>query len=564
MMNQCPSLSQKIWNISSDSLITDLPALQDLLLKGRGLTTHETIQRFLEPSLEQLENPWEMQGIPRAVDRIEQAIKNEERIIVFGDFDTDGITATVILVHTLQQLGAHVSYRIPERNTDSHGLKKHLLDELSPRKVGLVITVDCGINDAEEVAHAAQNGIDVIITDHHEPKGGSFPEEAIAVINPKVGSNGNTFPNLSGSAVAWKLAAALADRCTQDATQIHSLLDPLLEIAAIGIIADCVPLRGENRILAKFGIEKLKHTQWNGLLQLLEETGTSLEKITEETIGFVIAPHLNAASRIGDVLLAVQLFLGKEEEHASRIQHLREWNNSRRSLTEDSVLEAKTQVRPDAPFQILYNEDWKPGILGLLAARYSQQLGVPVIACSKRKDGKITASCRAPEPYSMINGLQNVESFLKHFGGHAGAAGFLMEKSQFEALTQALDTHFSETNIGALPLNVDAWISPELVRWELYDFLQFFAPFGMGNPTPILGIQNVVIREIRPMGAQKNHLKLSGNVAGTDFNFVAFFAGHFVDHLHIGDCVDIAFTLGKNEWNGEETLQLRVEDVRKR
>jgi single-stranded-DNA-specific exonuclease len=556
------SFSQKIWKFSSEKTIFALPELQALLLETRGLKDHKDIQCFLDPSLKDLVSPWEMRDMKKAVTRISLAIKQEERIVVFGDFDTDGITATIILVHALKALGAKVSYRIPERNTDSHGLKKHLLDELTLRNVGLVITVDCGINDAPEVKHAAEKGIDIIVTDHHEPNKESFPISAIAVINPRLEGNGKTSPHLSGSAVAWKLAAALLEQNIEEKTHLIEILDPLLEIAAIGIIADCVPLIGENRILAKFGLEKIKNTTWSGLLSLLEETNTSLEKIAEDTVGFVIAPHLNAASRIGDVLIAAQLFLGNTTENASRIGKLQEWNSSRRVLTENAIQEAQEQVRPEAPFQIFYKKSWKPGILGLLAARYSQQLGVPVIACSKRADGKISASCRAPEPYSIIQGLQTVESLLERFGGHAGAAGFLMKEVQFETLTQSLDKHFSSLNIGPHPLVVDTWISPTLLNWELIDFLKFFAPFGNGNPLPILGLQKVKITKIRSMGAQKNHVRLEGEVENESLEFVAFFSGHLLQSVHIGDRVDIAFTLGENEWNGEQALQLRVEDIR--
>lgn len=557
------SLSQKIWQFSSKKIISDLSELQSLLLKSRGLTRHKDIQNFLEPSLKNLISPWKMKDMKKAVERISQSIEKKERIVIFGDFDTDGITATIILVHALRTLGAQVSYRIPERNTDSHGLKTHLLDEIALRKVKLVITVDCGINDTKEIASATEKGIDIIVTDHHEPRKESFPKKAIAVINPKLEENGNTSPNLSGSAVAWKLAAALLEQNIKDKSSLAKALNPLLEIAAIGIIADCVPLVGENRILAKFGLEKIKKTPWEGLLTLLKETNTSLKKIDEDTVGFVIAPHLNAASRLGDVLIATQLFLGDKEGNSSRVIRLRAWNSSRRVLTENAVAEAQKQVRPDAPFQIFYNKSWKPGILGLLAARYSQQLGVPVIACTKRTDEKIAASCRAPAPYSIIHGLESSESLLERFGGHAGAAGFLIQESNIEKLTQSLDKHFSSLNIGPLPQRIDTWISPKLLNWELLDFLKFFAPFGNGNPLPVFGIGNVKITNICSMGAQKNHVRFEGDVEGERLEFVAFFSGHLLRQLRIGDLVDIAFTLGENEWNGEQQLQFRVEDVRK-
>jgi len=557
------SFSQKHWKINQEKSIDALPELQSALLETRQLVTHKTIQEFLEPSLQQLESPWAMDGMKNAIKRIEKAIESQERIVVFGDFDADGITATVILVQTLRELGANVSYRIPDRNTDSHGLKKHLLDDLAKREVKLVITVDCGINDTEEVDHATTLGIDIIITDHHEPDQKSFPVKAIAVINPKVGENGNTSPELSGSAVSWKLSTALIEHLHEDSPKkIAALVEPLMEIAAIGIIADCVALKGENRILAKFGLEKMKTTTWNGLSQLLEHTKTPLQKISEETVGFVIAPHLNAASRVGDVLIAAQLFLGDERDNASRIDQLLTWNKQRRALTEKSVAEAAEQIRPGAPFQIFYKKEWKPGILGLLAARHSQQLGVPVVACSLRKDGKISASCRAPEPYSIVNGLRAAEKNLERFGGHAGAAGFLMKKNMLETLTEDLDLYFSKENIGILPQRVDAWISPELLNWELIEFFKFFAPFGAGNPSPILGLKRVKILKIHSMGAQKNHARFVGELDGQELNFVAFFAGHLLSQVKARNVVDIALTVGENEWNGEQTLQFRVEDMR--
>ncbi len=564
-MTQLRSFSQKLWQISSDSTVTTLPDLQSILLENRGLTDHETIQNFLEPSLENLESPWEMKDMKKAVERIKRAIENDERIIVFGDFDTDGITATVILAQTLKKLGAHVSYRIPDRTADSHGLKTYFLDDLAERNVSLVITVDCGINDSVEVSYAKERGIDVIITDHHESDAKIFPKDAVAVLNPKVGENGETSPELAGAAVAWKLAAAISEEILQNNSEkIASILDPLLELVAIGIIADCVELVGENRIFAKFGLEKIKTTSWKGLLQLLERTETSLDKITEESVGFVIAPHLNAASRIGDVLIAAQLFLGNENENLARIEKLLHWNNIRRELTEKAIAQSAEQIRPKAPFQIFYNKKWKPGILGLLAARHSQQLGVPTVACTLRKDGKISASCRAPEGYSIIDGLRATEKCLEKFGGHAGAAGFFMEQKNFEELKKQLDHHFSQKNIGTIPLKVDAWVSSELLNEELINFLKFFAPFGNGNPAPILGLKNVKISNIRSMGKQKNHARIIGEIEGRELNFIAFFARHFIEQVNVNDHVDIAITIGENEWNGKRTLELRVIDIWKK
>lgn len=563
-MKEQLSFSQKHWEIYTNSVVESLPQLQDILLKKRGLTQHEEIKKFLEPSFADLASPWEMQGMRKAVKRVCEAIAKDERIVVFGDFDTDGITATVILVRTLEQLGAQVSYRIPERNVDSHGLKKHLLDDLVERDVKLVITVDCGINDSVEVTHAKAKGLDIIVTDHHESVPKTFPHDAVAVLNPKLPNNGITYPNLAGVGVAWKLALALLEtELGDDVDRLQEILDPLLEIAAIGTIADCVELLDENRIIVKFGLEKMKQTPWEGLLHLLEQTNVSLEEISEETVGFVIAPHLNAASRLGDVLVASQLFLGKSEDHSLRVSHLQKLNELRRELTEKSVQESGQQIRPGAPFQIFCDPNWKPGILGLLASRHSQQLGVPVIACTIRDDGKISASCRAPEPYSMIAGVNAVSHHLERFGGHDGAAGFLMAAENFEKIREELDKHFLEQNIGALPQRIDAWVDSELLNFDLINFLKYFAPFGAGNPAPIFGLKKVEIRAIYPMGKTGNHARFIGKLNGKELEMVAFFAEHLISEIQEGDVLDIAVTIGENEWMGERKLQLRIEDARR-
>ena len=558
------SFSQKSWNFRSENVVNSLPELQEILLGSRGLTEHADIEKFLSPSLSDLVSPWEMNGMRKAVARIYNSIAKGERIVVFGDFDTDGITATVILVQTLEKLGAQVSYRIPERNVDSHGLKKHLLDDLIERDVKLVITVDCGINDAKEVTHAKEKGLDIIITDHHHPSEKNFPHDAIVVLNPKLPNNGGTFANLAGVGVSWKLCLALLEELAGDNPELlQEILDPLLEITAIGTIADCVDLVDENRIIVKFGLEKMKETPWNGLLTLLDKTNTPLEEISEETVGFVIAPHLNAASRLGNVLTASQLFLGKDGKHNSRVQQLQELNRERRLLTEESVGEAREQIRVGAPCQVFYHEKWKPGILGLLASRHSQHLGVPVIACTRRNDGKISASCRAPEPYSMIGGLDAVTQLLERYGGHAGAAGLLMDIENMNQLREELDKHFLEQNIGALPQRVDAWVEKDLLNFELVNFFKYFAPFGVGNPAPILGLKNVKIKNIRPMGNSGNHARFIGEIDGEEVELVAFFAEHIIEEVKEGDMIDVAVTIGENEWQGERRLQLRVEDARR-
>jgi single-stranded-DNA-specific exonuclease len=565
------SCSQKVWVPRALFLknteipeVKNLEKLQEILLHSRGLDTHEKIEKFLSPSLSDLADPFEMSGMQAAVDRIFAAIEKKERIVVFGDFDADGITSTVILVTALRAIGAEVSYRIPDRNAESHGLKNFFIDELAAKKVSLIVTVDCATNDFREISYAKSLGIDVIVTDHHASEKDKFPHDAVAIVNPVLDPPEKSWHNISGAAVAWKLATALAQtkfsaknsaekNPPAAAEKISELLWPLLEIAAIGVVADCVDLTDENRIIAKFGLEKMRESDWDAIQRLIADA-----EPTEETIGFSIAPRLNAASRIGDVLVALQLFLGNPSGNSIRIQKLETWNDERKKLTEEAVAESRKQIVSDAPCQV-FRGPWKPGVLGLLASRHVEQLAAPVIACTDRDDGKIAASCRAPEGCSMVGALQACGELFEVFGGHDGAAGFLAPGENFKKIKNALISHFSNQKKPELCVRIDAWVDPDILDFSLLDFLSFLAPFGAGNPQPIFGLKKLKIVEISPMGAQKNHLRIATGAG----ELVAFFAGHLLTKLSPGDQIDAAVTISENNWNGERRLQLRVVDVRK-
>jgi len=406
--------------------ISNFAELKEIILKNRGLKTAREIDSFFAPKLSELHDPFLFSQMRIAVDRIFFAIKNKERIMIFGDFDADGITATTILTVGLRELGAEVSYRIPNRNCDSHGLKMSFIDEFKINNVGLIITCDCGTNNFAEITHAKNLGIDTIVTDHHESDLSRFPKDAIACINPKIA--GETYPEreLSGSAIAFKLISACASEVFPTA-EVTVFLEKFLEIAAIGIVADCVDLLGENRTLAKFGLQNLTKTKWSGLKKLLDRADIDSRNISAETIGFTIGPRINAASRIGDVYVASELFCGDEARHFDRIEHLEELNSRRQKLTEDAVNKAKSQVREEAPAQFFYHKDWIPGVLGLLCSRYVSVFDKPVIAMTIREDGLLTASCRASEGYSIIEALNANADLFQQFGGHDGAAGFLAD-----------------------------------------------------------------------------------------------------------------------------------------
>lgn len=533
------SLTGKKWSVSPQ-----LEAFEDF----------KKIRGFF-PETESID-PFEMHDMDIACTRIYQAIEHKERIMVFGDFDADGITATVILVHALQRLGAKVSYRIPDRVKDSHGLKNHLIDEIAENKVDLIVTCDCGINDNISVKHAVSLGIDVIITDHHTPDKNRFPSDAVAVVNPKLSPD---FPDqdLSGSAVALKLIEALIRE-----KKSADFLFPYYEMAAIGTVADCVSLTGENRRIVKTGLSYMKNSAWSGLQFLLESNRVAPENINAQTIGFTIAPRINAASRIGDCFVAVQLFLGKESDHARRVEYLENLNNERKVLTTEGVEMAAVQIQGDKNCQVLFHEHWEPGILGLIASRYCEQLGQPIIA-STLNNGKLSASCRAPQGVCMVSGLKKSADFFLGFGGHAGAAGFVAKPDQLDSIRESLQTHFSKYEMPTPEVEIDAWIDVNLLDKKSADFLETLAPFGEGNPKPIFGMKDFGVSSIETLGSSGQHFKIYGKHCDKSIEILAFFAEGYIDNIRSEDTVDILIEFSQKYWRGQSQFEYKLVDIKK-
>ncbi len=542
--------------------ISDFDHLRKTVFVNRNLEDDDQIDSFLNPKLSDLHDDFLFLEMEKAVARISSAIENKERIIVYGDFDTDGITATTILTMGLRELGAEVSYRIPDRNRDSHGLKKSYIDEFATKNVGLIITCDCGTNDCDEIAHANSLGIDTIITDHHEADLARIAKQAVACINPKV--LGETYPEreLSGSAIAFKLISACATSLLPP-EETKEFLTKFLEIAAIGIVADCVPLQGENRILAKFGLQNLAKTKWPGLKKMLQKADVDPRNITAETVGFAIGPRLNAASRIGDVYVASELFCGDERKHFDRIEHLEDLNFQRQKLTEDAVNQAASQVNKDASFQLFFHENWIPGVLGLLASRYVSTLDQPVICATIREDGLLTASCRSSEGHSMIDALNDNADLFHKFGGHDGAAGFITSCEKLEEIRKHLNSFFFKNSKEKQPLQLEGFLSADFLNIETVDFLKTLEPFGKGNENPTFGIRNAQVLDFILMGKNKNHGRIVLDFEGEEFQLVAFFCNGLSKQLKIGEKYDFLFTISANFWQGQERMQLRFVDMRK-
>ena len=555
------SFTGKLWKFREKKIET-MEKFQESVLADLKLNNTDEIQKFMNPSLGDLRDPFAIKDMDIAVDRAILAIKNEERIMVAGDFDADGITSTVVLVSALQECGAKVSYFIPDRTNDSHGLQKKFMDNFAEKGLKLVITCDCATNDAVEISHGKSLGIDTIVTDHHKMDPARFPKDAVAVVNCQTSEN-ITERSLSGSAVAFKFASALLSTFFEhEQKKISEIIDPLFEIATIGIISDCVKLVGDNRIIAKYGLAKMPQTEWDGLQKLMEKL--KINDVDEQTIGFSIAPHLNAASRLGDVMIAVQLFLGNPAKNGERVAYLTELNKERRVATTNLIDAASQQIEANASCQFFFQENWPQGIMGLAASHFAEKLNVPIVVGTIRQiNGMLSTSCRAPEGYSIIDGLENSAKLLTSFGGHAGAAGFIAEKDDLEKIRENLNKYFAQQEIKQPVINVESFVSPEILNSDLTEFFKFLAPFGAGNPAKILGLEKVKITNIYLMGKDGNHAKFTGKIDNKEVQFVAFFAETFLKSIKISDELDILVSVSENKWKGKTSLQLKLVDARK-
>ncbi len=551
------SLLQKLWHPTPP--IETPSQLEQWLLSQYKKSSF--LDSFFQPRFEDLHSPFLLGDIKPAIARIKTAIQTKERIMIFGDFDADGITSTVLLMEGLSALGAQVSYRIPDRNTDSHGLKNHLINEIASKNVSLIITCDCGVNDVESLLYAQEKNIDVIVTDHHSPNPDITHRPAFSVINPLLPTCPYPESHLSGSAVVFKVLQACIEESNITPSDAYALIHKLLEIATIGLVADCIPLVGEARSIVQLGLQALKRTQWPSIRILFERHNIDPETITSDTIGFVIAPRLNAASRLGNVQTAVQFFLSDERKSKQLLDELEQLNQDRKTLTQLLYDESISQIRPHAHCQFLFEPHWQNGILGLLASKHAQTLNVPVIACCMRHDGFLGGSCRAPDGYSIIEALHTTSEFLESYGGHDGAAGFRMKPEHQTLFIRSLDEYFATRRPKEESLDYP-FLSPDLLHLQTLDTIRRFAPFGSGNPNPVWGITHCLIQKIYTMGEHKNHIRLLTQCKNKEVTFVGFFADSFIPHVEEGMTVDILYTFNDSYWKEKRSLSMHIVDIK--
>lgn len=561
----------KRWKLKDqqDDKVLDLPEYPRLILQLlaiRGTNEPEKIEEFLHPDYEKLHSPFLFRDMEKAVARIARALEEKEKIFIYADYDADALTAAAVVFRSLQKLGTTPACYIPDRFSEGYGISKQGLEKIKAGGGKLVITVDCGTNAVIETEFAESLGLELIITDHHEITG-ELPQ-AFALINPKNEADNYPFLHLTGVGVAFKLAQALFQKLKAQSSKLkiaEGWEKWLLDLVAIGTVADCQSLTGENRILVSFGLKVLGKTRWPGLRALLESSGIG-ERFDTYTVGFVLAPRINAAGRILHAGTAFDLLVADNKTEAGRLaQELNKLNVHRQTITDQILSEASNQAEMilDKKILLVSDNDWPKGVIGLVAGRLLEKYNRPSLVLEKTEE-QATGSARSGNGFDIVAGLAHAREFLTRFGGHRQAAGFSLPAAKIDLFyaklleyAESIDFEPEEPE-----LVIDCELEPQDISWENYEFLEKFAPFGIGNPKPRFLGRNLAVENARIVGADGKHLKLVLIWQNRRLEAIAFNQGFHLNNLPAGRKLDIVFELDANEYNGRKDLQLKVVDLR--
>jgi single-stranded-DNA-specific exonuclease len=532
------------------------------LILDRNLNTAEEVENFIKPDISNLHDPFLFKDMEVAVQRLLAALREGENILIYGDYDVDGITSVSLLYEAIFELGGKVSFYIPNRISEGYGLSRTGIDAAKSRNINLLITVDCGVTAVEEVAYANEIGIDVIVSDHHEATKEIPP--ALAVINPKLKTSNYPFKELAGVGVAFKLLQGLYERLGYDVSK----LDKFLDLVAVGTAADIVPLRDENRILVKHGLEKLNTNSRNGLFALAESASLLGRELTVSTIVFVMAPRINAVGRMSTAKKAVHLLTSKSLQQARNIAKILESENKmRRNIDEATCLEAMDlvdeQVDPNvAKIIVLAKKDWHPGVIGIVASRVMEKFNRPTVLISI-KDGLGKGSARSTLNFDIYKALNSVNHLLEEFGGHKFAAGITIKEENINELRTRLEK-ISEEQISkddmTPTLKVESEINLNQFDANFLKWLKRFAPYGPGNMTPVFVARDIeVVGDVHVVGY--NHLKMKVRQDGIVIDAIAYNFGDKASQFKRNNQrLDSAFVMEENTWNGQTTIQMRIKD----
>ncbi|MCF7920032.1 MAG: single-stranded-DNA-specific exonuclease RecJ [Candidatus Cloacimonetes bacterium] len=567
---------QKRWKIA-DELTEEEKAIQKQIVEEskfpemiaemlvrRGLYTPEDIDYFFHPDLSRLHDPFLFNDMEKAVRRIIEAINNNELITIYGDYDVDGTTSTALLYLGLRKVGALINYYIPHRMIDGYGLSISGVDQLKESGTKLILSVDCGINSINEVASINEMGMDIIITDHHNPKE-ELPA-ALAIINPKLPDCQYPFKELAGVGVAYKLLMAVYSILGVDSSELnHKYLD----LVALGTIADIVPLNGENRVFASIGLDRLVKKQNIGLNALITLAGLTEKELNASDIVFGIAPRINAAGRMGTAMTAVELLVSVDERESRELAQMIEQQNSLRQQIDQrtfneacSIIEKKYTNLADTMFIVVSSDEWHPGVIGIVASKLVEKYYRPAVMISF-KDGIGSGSGRSISDFDLFQALTHVQDCLDTFGGHKYAAGLSIMAEYLDAFENRISKYMrTQISPEALvpPLRIDSHLELYEINENLLEWLNRFAPFGPGNMKPVFYTEKVTIQGY-PYCVGKNHLKLKVMKDGCELDLIGFNLGDYLPFLKKGSFIDIAFSLEFNTWQGRTTIQGKLKDI---
>ncbi len=557
----------KKWEISSieEKLIdkiakeNNISNLLSSILANRGIITKEQVKRFLNPTREDFYNPFLMPDMEKAVSRILKAIKNKEKTIIYGDYDVDGITSITVLKKFLEERNLKIDTYIPNRLNEGYGLNKQAIKSIKEQEYSLVITVDCGISAIEEIKYANELGLDVIITDHHEPIE-KLPK-CLAIVDAKRKDSIYPFNQLAGVGVVFKLIQAISIKLNLDAKEYLKYLD----IVCVGTISDIVPLIDENRVITKLGLKLVTMTKNIGLKVLIDSIG--FKEINSTAISFGIAPRINACGRIGNEIEALKLFLTEDKEDAIKIaERLNKYNIERQETEKQIFKEAIEQIENDnqnKPCIILGKEGWHHGIIGIVASKVTDIYFKPsILICFEKEEGK--GSGRSIPGFNLHDAVMNCSKYVEKFGGHSMAIGINVKKENFEKFKKEFEEYTQNSNISdIIPIiKIDNEIDLKKINIQDVKDLKLLEPYGEANKVPLFIIKNLKIQSIRSLSEGK-HLKLKLGIDNYIIEAIGFNMGDLNEEYLIGDKVDIVGNIEINNFLGNEQIQINLKDIRK-
>lgn len=543
------------------------------MLVVRGIQTADEARAFVRPSLDKLHDPFLMKDMDKAVERLHQAITQGEKILIYGDYDVDGTTAVALMYRFLEAIrregyeakGAEIDYYIPDRYTEGYGVSQQGIDYAAEQGCGLIITLDCGIKAVEKVAYAKSKGIDVIVCDHHTP-GDELPD-AVAVLNMKRSDCSYPYKDLSGCGVGFKLAQAY----TQQYGLPFDNLVPLLQLLAMSIASDIVPITGENRILAHYGIKQLNTQPFTGLSAIMQVAGIEAKKITINELVYKIGPRINACGRMKSGRAAVELLLTNDPDFAhEQAEEVNHHNEDRRDCDTETTKEALQQLQDDPTYAnrrstVVYAPHWHKGVVGIVASRLTETYYRPTIVLTAGEDGIISGSARSVGGFDIYAAIDSCHDLLTNFGGHKYAAGLSMHindlpefRERFEAYVAA---HIQPNQLQPT-LDIEAELQLGDITKSFYNVLRHLEPFGPGNPRPLFVSRRLINhRDTRAVGKEREHLRLDVTDRMNAITGIAFGRADMAEYIQNGNAVDICYELNENTFNHYTSIQMMVQDI---